>query len=380
MFLDLKKAFDTVDLNILLAKLEHYGLPTAWFRSYLKQRKQYTFVSGETSSLLEIPFGVPQGSILGPLLFILYINDLPLATELLSLLYADDTSLFNESDSLESLYRDTNVKLLSAEKWFLANRLTLHPSKTRYMLFSHAIPDKLDLILMGQPILRIHEKGPERSFKLVGIKLDENLNWKHHVNHVKQKLAGAMSLICRSKHFLPNAIKILLYKSLVLCHLSYCITIWGGAAPSILKPLVTLQKKALRVATGANYNAHTDPLFVKTNSLKFEDMYTLCCAKTAGSLINGHAPPGLMSTFQIMPIHENLRNRDCSSLFVPHCRSDAIMRLPSYTIPKIYNSLPSFIKNQGTFLLQENFHLMQIETYRASVCLKRKCYSCQVMK
>jgi hypothetical protein len=179
-----------------------------------------------------------------PLLFLMYINDLPLATDLQAYLYADDTSLFNEADSIEARFNDTNEKLKSTETWFLANCLTLHPSKTRFMLFSHSTPDsKLHLTLMGEPILRVHEKGTERSFKLVGVQLDECLNWKHHVNHVKRKVAGAMSLISRAKHFLPTSIRLLLYKALVLCHLSYCNSIWGGASAATLKPLATLKKK-----------------------------------------------------------------------------------------------------------------------------------------
>jgi hypothetical protein len=144
---------------------------------YLSQRKQYTTVSGATSSLLEILFGVPKGSIMGPLLFLIYIYDLLLATDFQAYLYVDDTSLFNEADSIEALFNDTNEKLKSAETLFLANCRTLHPSKTRFMLFSHSTPNSnLHLTLMGEPILRVHEKGSERSFKLVSVQLDECQN------------------------------------------------------------------------------------------------------------------------------------------------------------------------------------------------------------
>jgi ribonuclease P/MRP protein subunit RPP40 len=256
-------------------------------------------VSGATSSLLEILFGVPQGSIMDPLLFLIYINDLPLATDLQAYLYADDTSLFYKADSIEALFNDTNEKLKSTETWFLANCLTLHPSKTRVMLFSHSTPDSnLHITLMGEPILRVHEKGSECSFKLVGVQLDECLNWKHHINHVKRKVAVAISLISRAKHFLPTSIRLLLYKALVLCHFSYCNSIWGGASAATLKPLVNLQKKAIRVAIGTHYNAHTDPICARTNSLCMEDMYTISIPKLAGSLINGYAPPGILPVFK----------------------------------------------------------------------------------
>jgi ribonuclease P/MRP protein subunit RPP40 len=166
-------------------------------------------MENESSTLLEILLGVPQGSILAPLLFLIYINCLPLATNLLTMLYADDTTFFNEAESIDDLYSKTNSMLSEAEQWFLANRPTLHPAKTRYMLFSYC-KTNLTLQLMGHNILRIQESGPEKSFKLVGVHLDEQMNWKHHVTHVKQKMAGAMSLVCRAKHFLPRKIRILL--------------------------------------------------------------------------------------------------------------------------------------------------------------------------
>jgi hypothetical protein len=133
----------------------------------------------------------------------------------------------------------------------------------------------------------------------------------------KRKVAGAMSLIRRVKHFLPTSIRLLLYKALVLCHLSCCNSIWGGAAASTLKHLVTLQKSAICVAIGTQYNAHTDPIFAATNSLRMEDMYTISIAKLPGSVINGHAPPGILPVFQVQQPNENLQNRESATLHVP---------------------------------------------------------------
>jgi hypothetical protein len=151
---------------------------------------------------------------------LIYTNCLPLATNLLTMLYADDTTFFNEAESIDDLYSKTNSMLSEAEQWFIANRLTLHPAK-------------------------IQESGPEKSFKLVGVHIYEQMNWKHHVTHVKQKMAGAMSLICRAKHFLSRKIRILLYKSFINVRLDYCNILWGSASQSVLKPLVSLQKKAI---------------------------------------------------------------------------------------------------------------------------------------
>jgi hypothetical protein len=133
-------------------------------------------VGSDKSSLLDILYGVPQGSIIGPLLFLLYINDLPNASEFLSLLYADDTTFLVESDNIDNLYRLANEQMYKAEAWFLDNRMTLHPSKTRYMLFSHSEPRDSKLELLGQHIERVSETSRDKSFKLVGIHLDDKMS------------------------------------------------------------------------------------------------------------------------------------------------------------------------------------------------------------
>jgi hypothetical protein len=188
-------------------------------------------------------YGVPQGSILGSMLFLTYINDLPQASDFLAIMYASDTTLLAESNDISELYKLTNKLLADAEKWFLANRMTLHPSKTRYMLFSHSDPGDRELNSLGQKIIRVHEKGNEQYFKLVGILLDEKLTWKYHIDKVKTKIAQSTALICRSKRYLPKAVKILLYKALVVSHLEYCVEIWGGATKSLTSKLFSTQNK-----------------------------------------------------------------------------------------------------------------------------------------
>ena len=139
LFLDLQKAFDTVCHNILLKKLFHYGvrgLPHLLFSSYLSNRQQYTVVNGMKSDIAEVLWGVPQGSVLGPLLFILYINDLPKCSDLASWLFADDTSLAKSSMSFSVLQEEMNREINKVQNWLLANKLSVHyRSKTQYILF-----------------------------------------------------------------------------------------------------------------------------------------------------------------------------------------------------------------------------------------------------
>ena len=161
VFIDLTKAFDTCDTDILLEKLKYYGfcgISNYWFRNYLTGRMQYTSVNNVNSSLNELKCGVPQGSVLGPILFLLLINDLPNATNMFSILFADDTTLQLSSSNIVSLYEQANVELDKLADWFKANKLTLNISKTKYMIFK----DKSKTVNFASHNLKIDNEVIER--------------------------------------------------------------------------------------------------------------------------------------------------------------------------------------------------------------------------
>ena len=206
VFIDLSKAFDTVDHQILISKLKNYGIEgdnLNWFKNYLQNRKQYLILNKYETSFGSIKCGVPQGSILGPLLFLIYVNDLCNASDILDpIMFADDTNLFLSHQNINILFNKFNEELQKIETWFKANKLSLNSEKTKYTLF-HKSSAKDDIPLK-LPILKISGKKIERetAIKFLGVMLDENISWEKHMGTIKSKLAKNIGLLCRAKPLL----------------------------------------------------------------------------------------------------------------------------------------------------------------------------------
>ena len=196
IFIDLKKAFDTVNHTILLTKLNHYGIRGVvldWLKSYLSQRKQFVNVNGHNSLSLPVTCGVPQGSILGPLLFLLYVNDLPNTFCLLTFhLFADDTNIYFSSKNLSHLEATLNHELRSVAEWMKCNRLALSISKTNFILFhsSKLKPNQSLRIKIDDELIKQVD-----STKYLGITFDSNLTWKSHINELCLKLSKTVGIL-----------------------------------------------------------------------------------------------------------------------------------------------------------------------------------------
>ena len=261
-FIDLQKAFDTVNHSILLQKLEHYGIRGVtldWFTSYLSGRKQYVSVNGHTSAKLEITCGVPQGSVLGPLLFLIYINDLPNVSKYLSFyLFADDTNIYFKSHDLAHLQKIMNRELKKVRKWLDGNRLSLNIDKTNFVVF-HSPHKKIDdpvVIRFGRKKIR-----RENCVKFLGILLDSNLSWKYHVNELSKKLSRTIGIFYKIRHFVPLEILKILYYSLFFSFVSYGISVWGFTHKTYVQKIYLTQKKIIKVMTFSEKTDHSNPLF-----------------------------------------------------------------------------------------------------------------------
>ena len=281
IFIDLRKAFDTVNHEILLTKLEHYGIRgnmLHWFKSYLSNRKQYVSVNGKSSLPLDISYGVPQGSVLSPLLFLLYINDLPNTSNVLNFyLFTDDTNIYYESNSLQELEKTINKELNKLYLWLNINRLSLNIDKTNYLIFHpYNKPMKKHITI------KINKKAINEKvyIKYLGVLIDSTLSWKHQISNISKKISQAIGIMYKLRHFLPMKVMKNVYYSLVYSNILYAIEAWESGFKTDLDKLLILQKRAIRLMT---YNdtyptvsgplIASDPIFVKLGILKINDIY-----------------------------------------------------------------------------------------------------------
>ena len=228
IFLDLSKAFDMLDHNILIKKLEFYGVsdgPGKLLESYLSNRKQFVVFDDINSQVLDIKTSVPQGSILGPLLFLIYINDIVKSSNFFKfILFADDTTLFAPINTNNK--ETANIIDMELEKiivWLKLNKLSLNISKTKFCIF-HKVQHKVSI-----PEIQIENTviGNTKVVDFLGFRLDENLNWNDHIEKLSCKLSRTLGIINKMKFVLHRNVLLQLYNSLFLPHVNYGILIWG---------------------------------------------------------------------------------------------------------------------------------------------------------
>ena len=275
IFIDLQKAFDTVNHDILIDKLEYYGvrgIAKGWFTSYLKNRSQFVSVLGFESQNRLIMHGVPQGSVLGPLLFLIYINDLHSSIKNSKVHhFADDTNLLHIGTSPTKMEKSINQDLKNLHKWLLANKISLNCDKTEVMFF-HKPGDKapeLKLRLNG------HRLFPTKKLKYLGIYLDETLMFSHNSEILRKKLKRANGILCKVRHYIEKNDLKTLYYAIFSSHLSYGCQIWGQKQNIHNRKIFTLQNTALRIISFSHFRADCDPIYARLNILKLTDQIKL---------------------------------------------------------------------------------------------------------
>jgi exonuclease III len=316
LLIDFSKAFDMVEHSILLRKLENYGIrgiALNWVKSYLSNREQFVTVSGKDSAKSEMAYGVPQGSILGPLLFIIYINDIPEISKLAKfILYADDANIIVTGNTIT----EVNEKILALAntllEWVDSNGLALNLKKTHYVIFSRQRLDNdaLSLNMANTPI----ERKTEARF--LGVIVDEKMTWKSHITAIKIKMSRYIGIMYRLRGVLPIQARKQIFHSFVQSHLNYCSLIWGFSSKSNIEALFTKQKKGIRAIMPGRVNyyfkdgklpTHTKPGFNELGVMTVHNIIVqntlLLLFKISGSL-HSTVPISVVNTIDLdAPTH-----------------------------------------------------------------------------
>ena len=384
VFMDLSKAFDTLDHKILIDKLHHYGIRAIslmWFESYLSKRTQYVEIDNFKSSPQTITTGVPQGSTLGPLLFLIYMNDMPQASSLFKfILYGDDTTLFSALDyslplDIPASSELINIELSRVGEWLIINRLSINITKTKYMLFHPRQKDVSHMTL--EPTLNGEQIEQVDSFNFLGVVIDKHISWKYHTEMLSNKISKYCGVLSRLKNYLPLFILRTLYFSMVHSHLSYSLLTWGYDSNRIVK----LQKRCVRIITRSKYNAHTQPLMKQLNILSVPDMLLLNSMK----FYYKYKHKKVLDYFASFTLHTqgsthdyNTRQRD--DIRTNRTRINLTEKCLRNYLPKAINSIPNHILTRIDTHIIEGFasavkHYL-ISTYSIE-CQDENCYVCQ---
>ena len=332
-----QRAFDVINHDILLKKLNNYGirgLTNDWFRSYLSDREHFVDITGVNSNRVPMTIGVPQGSILGPLLYLLYVNDINNSCDGAILSFADDTTLFTSHSDIGELYRNANHYIKGLYDWFCSNRLSLNPVKTKYIVLrprhmKHNLSEYS--IQIGNTVLsRIGNDCTEKSTKFLGMHLDENLTWKLHINETNKKVSKTLFSIKQLKNTLPVESLRTLYFALVHSHLTYGILAWGNTDKGIIKQTNILQKRAIRIINKAAFNSHTDSKFKKLEILKLNDLFEYQSLLFMHDYICGKLPISFHGNYPMnRDIQQTHQTRQSGLLYVPRYASKYAQRSPT---------------------------------------------------
>ena len=362
VFIDLQKAFDTVDHNILLSKLDYYGIrgtANEWFNSYLSNRRQFVSINGHDSGEVNMSYGVPQGSVLGPLLFLIYINDLHKALKYSTTRhFADDTYLLNSNHSPKQLQKQLNLDLRFLCNWLKANKISLNASKTELLIFRH--PNKrvnfeFKIKIDGKKLI------PSKYVKYLGVLIDSHLNWSYHINSLSSKLSRAIGMLAKIRHYVSEGTLRSIYFGIFSSLLTYGSQIFGQIANKHLRRLEILQNKALRLIKFANYRASANPLYKESKILKIADHVKLQNFLLVLDDVKGQLPTALSNTFKsVQNVHRyNTRGAAQFKMVIPAARTLV------YGVHSIF-----FQAIQMWNYIMSNFQSRKLQEKSKSVCKK----------
>ena len=351
-FFDLKKCFDTIDHKLLLYKLEKYGeTALKWFENYLLNRTQAVCVNGSTSNFEKILTGVPQGSVLGPLLFLIFINDLPKCLKHTACnIFADDTEIHACGSTLSEVRDLLQLDTDNLAQWFFMNKLVVSETKCSSMLATcnrSLLTESLNVMINNVNINQVN------SSRYLGIYPDVMLNWSDHIGNLCSNLAPKVGILRRLKHILPKESLLMIYQSTIQSVIDYCITVWGYAPSIYLDHVQSLQNRAARIITG-NYDREVRGVdLVKDlgwfNIRQRRDYFMGLLVFKA---LNNMSPVYMTQMFTFS--HEigvyPTRSAQQNSLYVPKVSKQIFSQSAQFNGPRFWNSLPLEIRNADALI------------------------------
>jgi hypothetical protein len=342
--IDLKKAFDTVDHAILLEKLQFYGVRQNnlhWFESYLSDRRQFAEVNGSKSTPESVLTGVPQGSILGPLLFIIYTNDLPhCVNESQINMYADDTAIYFAHKSVKTINAVLNDDLNRVFEWFCANKVSMHFGKSVTMLISNPqkrrhLSNNVNVTTNGNNLENVSQ------LTYLGVLIDENLTFNDHITNVAKKVSRSIGIMKYCK-FLPKRVLIHMYNAFVLPHIDYCCTVFYPLSQTNVTRLQRLQNRALRLLLKAPPRTHIEDMLSELNFMSIKQRQLFNLLVFTWKIVNNHLPSYLCDFNFVANVHQHFtRSSQANTVFIPRC-SKRSLQFNAFTQ---WNILPAELRN-----------------------------------
>ena len=353
LFLDFSKAFDMVDHSILISKLNSYGIrgvPLSWFDSYLSGRVQSVSLGGVSSQPLPVRRGVPQGSVLGPILFLLYINDLviDLGPSVYPVLFADDSNFFITGTNLPLAVTSAQVLLNRVQAWCLTNNMTINSKKSQIVLFR--TPYNKDVI---QPALGLRYSSdiiPQVEVaKFLGVFIDSCLSFSNHISYITAIILRQVAMINRVNYFLPPDILVTLYYSFIFPYLSYCGSVWGNTKRSFTKKLKFAQNRAIKAVFRLPRLYPTRDLYSDFGIAPLDQIIQKLNLSLAYSAFHNNLPPQLLTYYNINNSEAHCLRSSNRAFKIPKCVSSAAQQSPIYKSIIQWNKIPSSVELATSF-------------------------------
>ena len=365
IFLDLSKAFDTLNTNILLNKLYRYGIrgiPYNWLNSYLSERTQQVLFKNILTNKLSTDTGVPQGSILGPILFLLYINDLPnFQKNVFTLMFADDSSIFFSGPNLDDLMKQAKDHFAKIKTWIETNKLSLNLQKTKFMIFS------TKKISKNYKYIATNNGKIERvnTIKFLGFSIQENLKWTEHVHNIMSKISKGIGIMRKVRKSLGKEALLTIYYSFVYPHIRRGLIIWGQVPKSYLIDILLKQKCAVRIISGAGYRDHTVPLFKQLDILPINLLYIQQLLILMYNVYHNKCPEHIANLFKLKIERTDRSTRQTYDYIILYTKLKSKLNSPLIQAPKHYNMYKKKLDFRSSIGTQKrNIKKMLFATYQ----------------